>query len=82
MNPIIKNKSQLSFLKQSVESLQRSHKLIPNSEVLRCYREVMQMTKRFTWTNEDGEPWKDILRKTARAEFEAMKSESDSVKVA
>lgn len=39
------------------------------------------MTRRFTWANEDGEPWQEILRKTSRAEFETMKSESDSVKV-
>ena len=39
------------------------------------------MTKRFTWTNEDGEPWKEILRKTARAEFEEIRTEKDSVKV-
>ena len=30
----------------------------------------MKMTQRFTWSNENGEPWKDILRRTARGEFE------------
>ena len=30
MKTIIKNKSSLSFLKQSVETLDRSHKPIPN----------------------------------------------------
>lgn len=40
------------------------------------------MTIRFTWSNEDGEPWRDILKKTARAEFEAIRSETDSVKIA
>jgi hypothetical protein len=39
------------------------------------------MTRRFTWSNEDGEPWQQILRRTARAEFEQMRSESDAVKV-
>ena len=39
------------------------------------------MTRRFTWNNEDGEPWRDILRKTARAEFEEIRTETDSVKV-
>ena len=82
MKPIIKNKSNLSFLKNSsVDLLDRSHKPIPNAEVLRLYREVWQMTRRFTWANEDGEPWQEILRKTARAEFETMKTETDSVKV-
>lgn len=39
------------------------------------------MTRRFTWANEDGEPWQQILRKTARAEFQELRTEKDSVKV-
>ena len=61
MKSIIKNKSKLSFLKTPVESLERSHKPVPNQEVLRLYREAQQMTRRFTWANETGEPWRDIL---------------------
>lgn len=49
--------------------------------MIRLYREVMQMTRRFTWANEDGEPWQDILKKTARAEFDELRTETDSVKV-
>ena len=81
MKSIIKNKSKLSFLKTPVENLERSHKPVPNAEVLRLYREVMQMTRRFTWTNEDGEPWQDILRSSARAEFEELRTETDTLKV-
>jgi hypothetical protein len=57
MKPIIKNKSQLSFFQRPIENLERSNKPIPNTEILRVYREALQMTKRFTWSNEDGEPW-------------------------
>ncbi len=39
------------------------------------------MTVRFTWTNEDGKSWREILQKTSRAEFEALRTETDSVKV-
>lgn len=39
------------------------------------------MTNRFTLTNENGEPWRDILRKSARTEFEQIRTETDSVKV-
>jgi hypothetical protein len=39
------------------------------------------MTRRFSWANEDGQPWQQILRKTARAEFEEIRSEQDAVKV-
>ena len=70
MNTIIKNKSKFSFLKGSIDSLDRSNKTIRNTEVLKMYREVLKMTNRFTWNNEDGEPWKEILRKTSRMEFE------------
>lgn len=39
------------------------------------------MTDRFTWSDENGRSWKDILRKTARAEFEQIRNETDSVKL-
>ena len=79
MKTIVKNKSKFSFLKTSIDSLERSHKPMPNKEVLRMYREVGKMTKRFTWNNEDGEPWRDILRKSSRQEFEGLRNEQDSV---
>ena len=81
MKSIIKNKSKLSFLKTPVESLERSHKPVSNIEVLRMYREVLQMSNRFTWANEDGKPWRDILRSSARAEFEELRTETDTLKV-
>ena len=82
MKSIIKNKNKLSFLKAPVENLERSHKPVPNIEILRLYREALQMTRRFTWSNEDGEPWQDILRASTRAEFEELRTETDTVKVA
>ena len=81
MKTIIKNKSRFSFLKKSINELQRSDKPIPNLELLRLYREVQIMTRRFTWANENGEPWKDILRASARKEFEQMREEKDTVKL-
>lgn len=39
------------------------------------------MTQRFTWANEDGTSWRTILKQTARAEFEQIRTESDTVKV-
>ena len=82
MKTIIKNRGQLSFLKKPIETLERSHKHVANKEVLRLYREVLSMTRRFTWANDDGEPWDQILRKTARSEFEEMRTETDSLKLA
>lgn len=39
------------------------------------------MTQRFTWNNENGQSWRDILSKTARSEFEMIKGETDTVKL-
>ena len=82
MKTIIKNRGQLSFLKKPLETLDRSHKPVANVEVLRLYREVLVMARRFTWANEDGEPWDQILKKTARSEFEELRSETDTLKLA
>jgi len=67
----------LDFLEKPIEQLRRSKKPIPNLEVLRVYRETMKMTCRFTWCNEEGRPWKEILRASARAEFEQLRHEKD-----
>ena len=84
MKNIIKNKTNLQFLSKPIESLERETVQAPvkrNPEILRLYRDVMKMTQRFTWANEDGTSWKTILQKTARAEFEQIRKETDSVKV-
>lgn len=45
------------------------------------YRDVLKMTQRFTWANEDGQSWREILARTARSEFEMIRGETDSVKL-
>ena len=54
MNTIVKNKSKFQFLKSSIDQLERANKPLPNREILLTYREVLKMTQRFTWNNEDG----------------------------
>ena len=84
MKNIITNKTNLQFLNKPVESLARetaSRSAGPNREVLLLYRDVLKMTHRFTWANEDGQSWRDILSKTARSEFEVMRRETDPVKL-
>jgi len=39
---------------------------------------VLKYTGRFYWNNDRGEPWKDILRKSARKEFDLSREEKDS----
>jgi len=79
MKPIIKNKSNLGFLSKSIDSLTRDplHAPLPSREILTLYRDVLKMTRRFTWANEDGQSWREILAKTARIEFEHIRNETD-----
>ncbi|KAG6546212.1 hypothetical protein Mapa_012250 [Marchantia paleacea] len=46
-------------------------------EVLSLYRDVLRASRIFTWPNQDGVPWKDVLRLSARREFEAARYEKD-----
>jgi hypothetical protein len=57
------------------------HKKLPNIEVLRLYREVYKFTYKFDWCNEKGELWRDVLRKSARREFDLSKDENDYIHV-
>lgn len=52
---------------------------MPNLEVLRLYRDVLKSTSGFFWFNERGECWRDVLRKSARREFDNSKYETDPV---
>jgi hypothetical protein len=46
-------------------------------EVLKLYRHVWRMTRHFDYPNEKGELWRDVLRRSAREEFEASKYLTD-----
>lgn len=63
----------------SVNNLQRSNKKPPNPEILRLYREVMKFCGQFDWENSQGQIWKEVLRKSARKEFQESKEETDPV---
>ena len=47
------------------------------TESLKLYRDILRATRMFTWNNEQGIPWAEILRKNARKEFEAARFERD-----
>lgn len=51
-------------------------------EALSLYREVLRTTKAFHWCDENGIPWNERLRKSARDEFETAKQERDPLIVA
>ncbi len=46
-------------------------------EALSLYREIMRITALFDWPNERGEVWRDVLRTSARQEFEDARHEQD-----
>lgn len=39
------------------------------------YAEILRTCGRFYWPNDKGEPWRDVLRREARKEFEAARHE-------
>lgn len=54
----------------------------PNKEALRLYRDILRTCKRFTFPNEQGEPWGVVLARSARAEFEQARHETDPEMIA
>lgn len=46
-------------------------------ESLKLYRDILRATRFFTWNNEQGIPWSEILRQNARKEFEQARYETD-----
>ncbi|EFA80490.1 hypothetical protein PPL_07326 [Heterostelium album PN500] len=48
-----------------------------NREAIKLYREIMRTLRHFTHTNEQGIPWKVILRDSVRNEYENSKFETD-----
>ena len=54
----------------------------PNREALRLYRDVLRLSRVFTWRNEKHELWRDIVSNNARKEFEQARYEKDPLIVA
>lgn len=47
------------------------------SESLLLYRDILRATRMFTWLNDRGVPWSQVLRENTRKEFEQARFESD-----
>jgi hypothetical protein len=56
--------------------------LTTRREALSLYREVLRHADLFLWRDERGRVWRDVLRASARAEFEAARAERDAELVA
>eukprot|EP00877_Chromochloris_zofingiensis_P002936 jgi/Chrzof1/12643/Cz07g02040.t1 len=51
--------------------------LTTRREALSLYREVLRYSNLFVWTDDKGRNWRDVIRDSARKEFEAARSEQD-----
>jgi hypothetical protein len=55
---------------------------VANKETLHLYREILRACRLFTWRNNDGQLWSDILRFNARKEIEQNRNEPNAEQVA
>jgi hypothetical protein len=51
-------------------------------ESLKLYRDVMRASRLFTWPHESGYTWCEVVRRSARQEFELNRNERDPVAIA
>lgn len=65
------------IFEKNVQQLPRANLKPPDPLVLKLYREVIKATSEFDWTDDKGRLWRDVLRKSAREEFEMSREESD-----
>lgn len=54
-----------------------SRLLTTRREALALYREVLRYSNLFVWKDEHGRMWRDVIRSSARQEFEAARFEPD-----
>ncbi|EGC37407.1 hypothetical protein DICPUDRAFT_86994 [Dictyostelium purpureum] len=50
-------------------------------EAVRLYRDIIRTIRYFNHRNDQGRQWKDVLRESARQEFEMNRFETDPTKV-
>eukprot|EP00775_Hariotina_reticulata_P004601 gene4601-4855_t len=51
--------------------------LTTRREALSLYREILRYSNLFVWKDEHGRRWKDVIRASARQEFEQARFEPD-----
>ena len=59
-----------------------SRDMSSRAEGIRLYRDILRATRMFTWRNQAGELWSDVLKKNARMEFDQARFERDQLIVA
>ena len=63
--------------KEEKEAKRNAALLTTRREAVHLYRFVWRCSRLFVHTNENGEVWRDVLRRSARDEFEAARHEAD-----
>ena len=53
-----------------------------NLESIKLYRDILRASRKFIWTNPQGELWSSIIKINARKEFEQARFERDTLIVA
>ena len=54
---------------------------ISSKDAIKLYREILRASRHFYWKNQDGIPWSDIIKRSARKEFEVARHERDPVMI-
>ncbi|DBA71878.1 TPA: hypothetical protein ACH3X2_010925 [Trebouxia sp. C0005] len=47
------------------------------TEAIALYRHIWRYSRLFVWQNEQGKPWRDVLRHSARQEYDLARHEQD-----
>lgn len=63
--------------REQLRKTSRYRLLTTRREALSLYREVLRYSNLFVWKDEHGRPWRDVIRASARQEFEAARHEPD-----
>jgi hypothetical protein len=63
--------------RQQAREQSRGRLLTTRREALSLYREVLRYSNLFVWRDEHGRVWRDVIRASARQEFEAAQHEPD-----
>lgn len=51
--------------------------LTTRTDAIALYRDIWRYSRLFVWTDETGQPWRDVIRQSARQEFEVARHETD-----
>lgn len=63
--------------REQLRQTARTRLLTTRREALSLYREVLRYSNLFVWRDEHGRVWRDVIRSSARQEFEAARHEPD-----